>query len=121
MYVIAYLFFKDYASWVALGAVTALFNHSLLIRFTKNHIIKEVMYLLLAFKFMIYLIVLGFMFFLLREDSDILMKSYIFFLVGAMNIKIGIFVFHLPIPIFKKLRAEVEDIKEGETKDESIS
>ncbi|MGE4320613.1 MAG: hypothetical protein AB7E61_04080 [Acholeplasmataceae bacterium] len=119
--VVTLIFFNDYTSWVILGAVTALFNHSLLIRFTKTKIIKEVVYLLIAFKFVIYLIVLGFMFFLLREDSDILMKSYIFFLVGAINIKFGIMFFHLPFKKFKSLREEEKKLKEGEDLDTDIS
>jgi len=118
---IAYIFFKDFATWVILGAVTALFNHSLLVRFSKNKIHKDTMYLLIVFKYFIYLIMLGFMFFLLREDTYLLMYSYIAFLVGAINLKIAIFIFHLPIPAFKKMREDEMIIKKEEDDHDGIS
>lgn len=119
---IAFIFFEDYAIWTLLGAATAMFNHSLLVKFSKNKMTKEISYLLIAFKLMIYLIVLGFMFFDMRDNNQMLMKSYIFFLVGALNVKMGIIIFHLPIKAFVKMRTSVDVIEEeGEVEDESIS
>ncbi len=109
---VAYIFFRNYYIWTILGAVTALFNYSLVVRFTKNKAHRDVVYLLIAFRTIVYLIVLAFMYFLLSDDTMILMYSYIFFVVGAINTKMGVFIFHLPIPYFKKIRAEADDAKE---------
>lgn len=118
---LTYIFFRDFASWTVLGVATALFNHSLMVRFTKNKVTKDLMFLLIAFKYLIYLIMLGFMFFLLREDTQELSYGYIFFLLGAINVKIGIFIFHLPFKAFKKLREDAIKEKEEENDVASIS
>lgn len=118
--VISYIFFKEYSTWAILGAMTALFNYSLMVRFTKNTVTKELMYLLIAFRTFMYLIILGFMFFYLRTDTNLLMYSYLFFLIGAVNTKIGVFIFHLPIPAFVKMRADEIKDKEDD-QDESLS
>jgi len=118
---IAYLFFRDFATWTILGAMVALFNHSLLVRFSKNKVHKDTYILLIVLKYVFYLIVLGYMFFQLREDSNLLMYSYIFFLVGALNIKMGIFMFHLPIPKFVEMRKDEEVVKDGDEEDASTT
>jgi len=115
---IAYIFFSDFAAWTLFGAAVSLFNHSLTVRFSKNKITKDVAYLLIGFKMLMYFIALGFMFYSLKENQDILMYSYLFFIVGAINIKLSIIIYHLPIKKFKQIRLEVE---EGEHKDEGIS
>jgi hypothetical protein len=120
--IIALIFFEEYAVWTLLGAATAMFNHSLLVKFSKNKMTKELSYLLIAFKLIIYLIVLGFMFFDMRDNNQLLMWSYIFFLIGAFNIKVGIIIYHLPFKTFIKMREEVDEVKEeGEDIDGSIS
>ena len=120
--VLAFIFFETYAIWTLLGAATAMFNHSMLVRFSKNKMTKDFSYLLIGFRLLIYLVVLGYMFFELRDDTQLLMWSYIFFLIGAFNIKMGIIIFHLPIKAFKKMReASDEEKEEGEHLDEGIS
>ncbi len=105
----SYLFFRSYYIWTVLGSVTALFNYSLMVRFTKNKASKETLYLLIILRTVIYLIVLAFMYFLLGDQTMLLMYSYIFFFVGAINTKVGVFIFHLPIPYFVKLRLEEKE------------
>ncbi len=117
--VLAYIFFREFSTWTILGAVTALFNYSLMVRFTKNNANKEVVYLLIIFRTIIYLIVLSFMFFLLRDNTQTLMNGYIFFAIGAINTKMGVFIFHLPIPYFKKIREDMP--KEGDLDDTDIA
>ena len=114
---VAYIFFREYSTWTILGAVTTLFNYSLNVRFAKNKPSKDLLYILIAVKMFIYLIVLGFMFFLMQDDSNLLAFSYLFFIIGAINTKIAVFIFHLPIKAFVKMREDELPAKEDETND----
>lgn len=115
---IAYLFFSEYAAWTLLGAAVSLFNQSLTVRFAKNKMTKDLMILLIVLKTLMYFIALGFMYFSLRDNQQLLMYSYLFFIVGAINIKLSIMFYHLPIKKFKQIRQEVE---EAENTDANIS
>ncbi len=95
--IITAIFFNDQLIWPALGATTALFNHSMMIRITKNGFSKKKFMLHIGFRFVMYTIVIAFLYFDIKAlGTNALIKSYIFLLLGLITIKMGVFIHYLP-------------------------
>ncbi len=105
------IFFNDQLIWPVLGAATALFNHSMMIRITKNGFNKRKYMLHIGFRFVMYTIVIAFLYFDMRDlGVNALIKSYVFLLLGLITIKIGVFIHYLPF-IKKHTVSYKEEVK----------
>lgn len=95
--IITAIFFKEQIAWPALGAATALFNHSMMIKITKNGFNKQSLTLHLGFRFVMYTIVIAFLYFDVKAlGTNALIESYIFLLLGLITVKMGVFIHYLP-------------------------
>lgn len=105
---VAYLFFRDYVIWAALGSAVSLFNHSHMINITKGKLKTERIVMHIIQRFVIYLIVIVFLFFDTQgEEMQFVINSYIFLLLGFISVKIGVYVYHTPL-IKKPKETEVK-------------
>lgn len=94
---ITVIFFNEQWAWPVLGAATALFNHSMMIRITKNGFNQRSFMLHVGFRFVMYTIVIAFLYFDVKaQGTHALIESYIFLLLGLITIKMGVFIHYLP-------------------------
>jgi len=91
------IFFPDYLSWAVLGSATALFNHSLMIRFTKGKFNAQNYMFQLLIRYVFYLIIIVIVWLDTKDlPGNTMIYSYIFLILGISSVKIGVFVYHLP-------------------------
>ena len=105
---VAFIFFDeyDYPLWAVLGSAVALFNHSLMIQVTKKMTTQRLVSHLIQ-RYIFYFIIIFFVYLETKAlGTDIMIKSYIFLLLGVFSIKVGIFIYHTPLI---KKPAEKED------------
>jgi hypothetical protein len=96
-----YIFYREFAQWALLGALTALFNHSQMLQITKgNHVKINQLATHLVTRFLLYVIIIVIVFFQLRETQNALMTAYIILLLGFSSIKVSTWIYALPF--FKK-------------------
>lgn len=96
-----YIFYREYAQWALLGALTALFNHSQMLQITRgNHVKINQLATHLVTRFLLYVIIIVIVFFQLQETQNALITAYIILLLGFSSIKISTLIYALPF--FKK-------------------
>ncbi len=114
--VVSFIFFKDYAIWAVLGSLTALFNHSQIIRATKGKYTTRKLMIHLTTRYLMYAIIIAFAWFETKElGQDVMQKAFIFLLLGFVSIKAGVFVY--ATPLIKK----TDEIKKEEVDDDTSS
>ncbi len=109
--IVTWIFFEDYVAWAALGAATALFNHSQMINLTKGEPNqKRIMFHILR-RYVLYAIMFAVAFFDTKDlpDQNVMTTTFIFLLLGFVAIKVGTLIYALP---FFKHENE-PDIKEA--------
>lgn len=91
------IFFRAQLTWPALGAATALFNHSIMINITKNGFNKKKYMFHIFFRFVMYAIITAFMYFDVKDagTQDIILSG-VFLLLGMITVKMGVFLHYLP-------------------------
>ena len=96
-----FIFYREYAQWALLGALTSLFNHSKMLQITKgNHVKINQLATHLVTRFLLYVIIIVIVFFQLRESQDALITAYVILLLGFSSIKVSTWIYALPF--FKK-------------------
>lgn len=113
--IVTAIFFNDQLIWPVLGAATALFNHSMMIKITKNGFNKKKYMLHIGLRFVMYTIVIAFLYFDVKEQgTNALVKSYIFLMLGFITVKMGVFIHYLPF--IKKHTTSYKDEVEARMK-----
>lgn len=98
---IVFIFYREYAQWALLGALTSLFNHSQMLQITKgNHVKINQLATHLVTRFLLYVIIIVIVFFQLRESQNALITAYVILLLGFSSIKVSTWIYALPF--FKK-------------------
>ncbi|MDX9691997.1 MAG: hypothetical protein RBT45_06015 [Acholeplasmataceae bacterium] len=96
---IAFIFFNqyDYPLWTVLGSAVALFNHSLMIQVTKKMTTQRLVTHLIQ-RYVFYTVIIAYVYLQTRNlGTEVMIKSFIFLLVGIFSIKFGILIYHTPI------------------------
>jgi len=92
------IFFNDYLVWAILGSAVALFNHSLMIKVTKNTITSYKLVSHLIQRYVFYIVIIAIVFFDTKElGTEIMINSYIFLLLGIACIKFGAILYSTPL------------------------
>jgi len=92
------IFFNDYLVWSILGSAVALFNHSLMIKVTKNTITSYKLVSHLIQRYVFYIVIIAIVFFDTKElGTEIMINSYIFLLLGIACIKFGAILYASPL------------------------
>ncbi len=95
--IVAAIFFRPYVTWPILGAATALFNHSLMIRITSNGFSVKKYMIIVVFRFLMYGIICTFLYVLIRDEAlSVVITSYVFLFLGFSTIRVGILLHLLP-------------------------
>lgn len=116
--IVTLIFFNthDYPLWAVLGAAVSLFNHSLMIQVTKKFSTERLITHLVQ-RYVFYFIIMLYIFLETRNlETNIMINSYIFFLLGVFSTKIGVFIYHTPL--IKKPEPIKEEVTEEEIEDE---
>ena len=112
--IVSWIFFRDYVFWAVLGGAVSLFNHSTMIHATKKGLKVEKLALHLLQRYLFYIIIIVYAFFeTQREPQDIMIRTYIFLLLGFMATKIGVYIYHTPL--IKKPKEERVESKDEDT------
>ena len=107
----SFIFFRDYALWAALGALTALFNHSQMIRITKGKYDMIKLGLHIGQRYLLYIIIITFAFFRTRDTSnDILTMTFVFLLLGFIAVKVGAILYATPLINKKNILTEEGEV-----------
>ncbi len=94
---VAAIFYREYISWPVLGAATALFNHSIMIRITRNGFSTKKFMGVVAFRFLMYALMCTFLYFYIRgNELYVIITAYVFLFLGFSAIRAGIFLSYLP-------------------------
>jgi len=96
--IVTLIFFNDYLLWAILGSAVALFNHSLMIKVTKNTITSYKLVSHLIQRYVFYIVIIAIVFFDTKElGTQIMINSYIFLLLGIACIKFGALLYASPL------------------------
>ncbi len=102
---VTWIFFEGYVIWAVLGSVTALFNHSQMIHITKGKPETHRIVLHIAQRYALYTIIIAVAWFDTRDlNEDIMVKTFIFLLLGFAAIKFSAWIY--ATPLFKKDQEE---------------
>ena len=96
---IAFIFFNqyDYPLWTVLGSAVALFNHSLMIQLTKKMTTQRLITHLIQ-RYVFYAVIIAYVYLQTRDlGTEVMIKSFIFLLLGIFSIKVGILIYHTPL------------------------
>ena len=108
---VSFIFFREYAVWAVLGSATALFNHSLTIRLTKQKFNPVKLAYHLVLRFVMYVIMIAFAYFDQRANgTDELTRVFIFLLLGFSSIRIGILIYATPPFKAHRLKDDTDNI-----------
>lgn len=107
--IVTLIFFNDYLLWAILGSAVALFNHSLMIKVTKNTITSYKLVTHLIQRYVFYIVIIAIVFFDTKElGTNVMINSYIFLLLGIASIKFGAIIYTTPL-IKKPKEVEVTE------------
>ncbi|MBU1143099.1 MAG: hypothetical protein KKH92_05555 [Firmicutes bacterium] len=96
--IVTLIFFNDYLLWAILGSAVALFNHSLMIKVTKNTITSYKLVTHLIQRYVFYIVIIAIVFFDTKElGTQVMINSYIFLLLGIASIKFGAILYSTPL------------------------
>lgn len=109
--IVSFIFYPDYAIWAVLGSLTALFNHSQIIRATKGKYTTQKIIMHLATRYVMYVIIIAFVFFDTKEyGQNVMQTAFIFLLLGFISVKIGAIIYSTPlIKKTDEMKGEIED------------
>ncbi len=96
---ITWIFFTDYLLWAGLGVLTALFNHSQMVRTTKGKYSAQMLILHIVQRYAMYTIIIAIAFFDTKDlvDQSIMRNTFIFLLLGFMAVKVGAIIYSTPL------------------------
>ncbi len=107
--IVTLIFFNDYLLWAILGSAVALFNHSLMIKVTKNTITSYKLVTHLIQRYVFYIVIIAIVFFDTKDmGTDVMINSYVFLLLGIASIKFGAIIYTTPL-IKKPKEVEVTE------------
>ncbi len=116
---VSFIFFRTYAVWAVLGSATALFNHTQTIKLTKSKFDPKKIASHLVIRFVMYIVVIAFAYFDQRaNETQELIRVYIFLLLGFFSIKVGIFIY--ATPFFKAHRLKDDEYVPIKEEDEDV-
>lgn len=112
---VTYIFFKENVVWAMLGSLTAMFNHSQIIRVTKGRYTTQKLIAHLMTRYLMYVIIIAFVWFDTKGyDESVMKTAFIFLLLGFVSIKVGVLIY--ATPLIKKTD-ESKEIIENENSD----
>jgi glucan phosphoethanolaminetransferase (alkaline phosphatase superfamily) len=102
---VTWVFFDAYLIWAVLGSVTVLFNHSQMIHITKGKLETHRLVLHIVQRYVLYTIIIAVAWFDTKDGSeDVMIRTFIFLLLGFMAVKFGALLY--ATPLFKKDQEE---------------
>jgi hypothetical protein len=111
---VSFIFFRDYALWAVLGSLTALFNHSQIIRITKGKYDMIKLGLHIAQRYALYVIIITLAFLRTRDaNNDIMTRTFVFLLLGFIAVKVGVLLYATPLINKKNIISEEGDEIDG--------
>lgn len=96
---VTWIFFSHYLLWAGLGVLTALFNHSQMIRTTKGKYTAQMLVLHIIQRYTMYTIIIAIAWFDTKDlaDQSIMMYTFIFLMLGFIAVKVGAIIYSTPL------------------------